>query len=223
MQAGQVAVQDEDVVLAEAQAPQGLQAVARLVDGERVAAQPLGDHLPEEFLVLHHQYAHGVLFTGDRHFAVVSRVREGSERPFPRRLGPMKRSLIMTTAAVVTGLTLFATACANDSPTGKKDSSGGGGGSSETVADNAVKMRQCLREHGIDVPDPEPGQDPRGMTLGGDADPQKMQEAMKACRMSTGSGAARSPRRRRRTGNWSGSGACARTGSPSRTLSTTEA
>ncbi|MFB7260180.1 hypothetical protein [Streptomyces nojiriensis] len=103
----------------------------------------------------------------------------------------MKRSLIMTTAAVVTGLTLFATACANDAPAGKKDSSGGGG--SETVADNAVKMRQCLREHGMDVPDPEPGQDPRGMTLGGDSDPQKMQEAMKACGMSTGSGAGKEP------------------------------
>ncbi|MFF4425987.1 hypothetical protein ACFY04_35320 [Streptomyces sp. NPDC001549] len=106
----------------------------------------------------------------------------------------MKRSLIMTTAAVVTGLTLFATACANDSSAGKKDSSGGGGGGGAgTVADNAVKMRQCLREHGIDVPDPEPGQDPRGMTLGGDADPQKMQEAMKACGMSTGAGAGKEP------------------------------
>ncbi|MEV7441519.1 hypothetical protein AB0O22_10255 [Streptomyces sp. NPDC091204] len=40
----------------------------------------------------------------------------------------MKRSLIMSTAAVVTGLTLFATACANDTPAGKKDASGGSGG-----------------------------------------------------------------------------------------------
>ncbi|MFF4266906.1 hypothetical protein ACFY7Y_27640 [Streptomyces virginiae] len=105
----------------------------------------------------------------------------------------MKRSLIMTTAAVVTGLTLFATACANDTSAGSKDSSAGAGGDSGTVADNAVKMRQCLREHGIDVPDPEPGQDPRGMTLGGDADPRKMQEAMKACGMSTGTGAGKEP------------------------------
>lgn len=61
------------------------------------------------------------------------------------------------------------------------------------MADNAVKMRQCLRENGIDVPDPEPGQDPRGMTIGGDADPQKMQEAMKKCGMSTGTGAGKEP------------------------------
>ncbi|MFC6131779.1 hypothetical protein ACFYNM_15020 [Streptomyces spororaveus] len=105
----------------------------------------------------------------------------------------MKRSLIMTTAAVVTGLTLFATACANDASAGREDSSGGGGGGDGTVADNAVKMRQCLRENGIDVPDPEPGQDPRGMTIGGDADPQKMQEAMKKCGMSTGTGAGKEP------------------------------
>ncbi|MER6200166.1 hypothetical protein ABT234_22690 [Streptomyces sp. NPDC001586] len=112
----------------------------------------------------------------------------------------MKRSLIMSTAAVVTGLTLFATACANDSSAGKKDASGGGGANSSGAnssgagadADRAVKMRQCLREHGIDVPDPEPGQDPRGMTLGGGADPQKMQEAMKACGMG-GPGSGKEP------------------------------
>ncbi|MFE5722099.1 hypothetical protein [Streptomyces erythrochromogenes] len=111
----------------------------------------------------------------------------------------MKRSLIMSTAAVVTGLTLFATACANDSSKGRDSSasggsSGGGGstGGAGTDADRALKMRQCLREHGVDVPDPEPGQDPRGMTLGGGADPQKMQEAMKACGMQ-GPGSGKEP------------------------------
>ncbi|MEV7525106.1 hypothetical protein [Streptomyces sp. NPDC091371] len=104
----------------------------------------------------------------------------------------MKRSLIMTTAAFVTGLALLATACTDDGSggssgsVGKKESNGG------TDADNAVKMRQCLREHGIDAPDPEPGQDPRGMTVGGGADPQKMQEAMKACGMG-GPGSGKEP------------------------------
>ncbi|MEV6681152.1 hypothetical protein AB0N09_30440 [Streptomyces erythrochromogenes] len=111
----------------------------------------------------------------------------------------MKRSLIMSTAAVVTGLTLFATACANDSSEGRDSSASGstGGGGASTGgagadADRALKMRQCLREHGIDIPDPEPGQDPRGMTLGEGADPQKMQEAMKACGMQ-GPGAGKEP------------------------------
>ncbi|MFD9103175.1 hypothetical protein ACIRSJ_31845 [Streptomyces virginiae] len=110
----------------------------------------------------------------------------------------MKRSLIMSTAAVVTGLTLFATACANDSSEGPEGNSASGGGNGSAAggagadADRAVKMRQCLREHGVDVPDPEPGQDPRGMTLGGGADPQKMQEAMKACGMQ-GPGSGKEP------------------------------
>ncbi|MEU3726070.1 hypothetical protein [Streptomyces sp. NPDC031705] len=96
----------------------------------------------------------------------------------------MKRSLTMTTAAALTGLALFVTACTNDG------SAGGGSGSSGAGADadNAVKTRQCLREHGIDAPDPKPGQNPNAMTVGGGADPQKMEEAMKACGMHTGSG-----------------------------------
>ncbi|MEU9303043.1 hypothetical protein [Streptomyces sp. NPDC048269] len=111
----------------------------------------------------------------------------------------MKRSLIMTTAAVVTGLTLAVTGCANGAADGaggsdgKKDGAGAGTNSgSGTDADNAVKMRQCLREHGIDAPDPKPGQDPRGMTVGGGVDPEKMQEAMKACGMG-GPGSGKEP------------------------------
>ncbi|MEU9232169.1 hypothetical protein [Streptomyces subrutilus] len=110
----------------------------------------------------------------------------------------MKRSLIMTTAAAVTGLALAVTGCTGGSDGGGKDSGpGGGSGSgsgsgSGTDADNAVKMRQCLREHGIDAPDPKPGQDPRGMTVGGGVDPEKMQEAMKACGMG-GPGSGKEP------------------------------
>ncbi|MEU9253900.1 hypothetical protein AB0D66_18840 [Streptomyces sp. NPDC048270] len=106
----------------------------------------------------------------------------------------MKRSLIMTTAAAITGLALAVTGCAGGSDGGTKDSSSGGGSGSGsgTDADNAVKMRQCLREHGIDAPDPKPGQDPRGMTVGAGADPQKMQEAMKACGMA-GPGSGKEP------------------------------
>ncbi|MFF3020649.1 hypothetical protein [Streptomyces sp. NPDC057939] len=105
----------------------------------------------------------------------------------------MKRSLTMTTAAALTGLTLFVTACTNGGTSGGSDGKDGdgkgssassGGGKGGADADAAVKMRQCLREHGIDAPDPEPGQNPNGMTVGGGADPQKMEEAMKACGMS---------------------------------------
>ncbi|QES48762.1 hypothetical protein DEJ50_13970 [Streptomyces venezuelae] len=113
----------------------------------------------------------------------------------------MKRSLTMTTAAALTGLTLFVTACTGgggENKGDKKDSAGGSsagqnaGTDSGKVADDALKVRQCLRKQGIDVPDPEPGQDPRGLTLGSGADPQKMQKAMEACGMQ-GPGSGKGP------------------------------
>lgn len=108
----------------------------------------------------------------------------------------MKRSTTMTTAALLTGLTLFVTACTGGAggSDGKKDekkdssnSSGtggsGGGGGGGADADNALKMRKCLRENGVDAPDPKPGEDPRGMTLGMGADQEVVKKAMEKCGM----------------------------------------
>ncbi|MFG2879547.1 hypothetical protein ACGFYU_31830 [Streptomyces sp. NPDC048337] len=95
----------------------------------------------------------------------------------------MKRSLIMTTAAAFTGLALAVTGCSagNGSGSDKGSSGGGGNGPSAQQIDDALKLRKCLRENGIDAPDPAPGQDPRGLALGGDVDQGKLQEAMKTC------------------------------------------
>ncbi|MCX4526404.1 MULTISPECIES: hypothetical protein [unclassified Streptomyces] len=109
----------------------------------------------------------------------------------------MNRSMTMTMAAALTGLTLFVTACTGGgSSDGKKDGkddgktsnassgTGKGSGTSGADADKALKTRKCLREHGIDAPDPEPGQDPRGMTLGsGSEDPEALKKAFEACGM----------------------------------------
>ncbi|MCB5178793.1 hypothetical protein [Streptomyces antimicrobicus] len=105
----------------------------------------------------------------------------------------------MTAAAVVTGLALLVTACTgggagssgggskNDSSQANAGASGTGGGSNGTTgqdADKALQVRKCLREHGIDAPDPQPGQDPRGMTLGtGSEDPEALKKAFEACGM----------------------------------------
>ncbi|WP_328621190.1 hypothetical protein [Streptomyces sp. NBC_00354] len=110
--------------------------------------------------------------------------------------------MTMTTAAALTGLTLFVTACTggvgSDGKDGKdgkdgrkgdstKNNASGGGGTGTTGgadADKALKTRKCLREHGMDAPDPEPGQDPRGMTLGsGSEDPEALKKAFEACGM----------------------------------------
>ncbi|MFJ7209889.1 hypothetical protein ACIQWR_41030 [Streptomyces sp. NPDC098789] len=102
----------------------------------------------------------------------------------------MKQSTTMTTAALLTGMALFVTACAGGvgGSDGKKDdkkessNSASGGGDSGADADKALKTRKCLRDNGIDAPDPKPGEDPRGMTLGaGGGDPEAMKKAFEKC------------------------------------------
>lgn len=97
-------------------------------------------------------------------------------------------------ASFLIPLALFASACSSSSPDKGTDSSspvtgsdsGGDGGGK--VSDDALKLTQCLREQGIDIPDPKPGQDPRGLTLGKDVDPAQFQKAMAACGRDTSSG-----------------------------------
>ncbi|MDI3421551.1 hypothetical protein [Streptomyces luteolus] len=98
----------------------------------------------------------------------------------------LNRSLQAAVMAGCTGLMLLATACSGGSADDSTDENSGGGQNNAAddngkSADDALKLRKCLREQGIDMPDPEPGQDPRGLTLGGDADPKKFQEALKKC------------------------------------------
>ncbi|MFI5987037.1 hypothetical protein ACIBEA_40005 [Streptomyces sp. NPDC051555] len=103
----------------------------------------------------------------------------------------MKQSTTMTTAALLTGISLFVTACAGGvgGSDGKKDdkkessnSASGGGGKDGADADKALKTRKCLRDNGIDAPDPKPGEDARGMTLGaGGGDPEALKKAFEKC------------------------------------------
>lgn len=100
----------------------------------------------------------------------------------------------MTTAALLTGLTLFVSACtgggagSDGKKDGKQESSNsagsGGGGESGADLDKALKTRKCLRDNGIDAPDPKAGEDPRGMVLGsGNEDPAALKKAMEKCGM----------------------------------------
>ncbi|MFJ5117488.1 hypothetical protein [Kitasatospora sp. NPDC088548] len=91
-------------------------------------------------------------------------------------------------AVLLAGMALFTAACG-----GGVAGSGGGGGSDSSgkgaAADQAYEHRKCLREHGAQVKEPEPGQDPRGLVLEGGQD--KMAEALKACGGVGGSGGAK--------------------------------
>ncbi|MGA4849579.1 hypothetical protein ACOBQB_26220 [Streptomyces sp. G5(2025)] len=87
-------------------------------------------------------------------------------------------------ASGIAALALFAGACSSDSGSGPTNSGGGGKGA---AADKAFKERECLREQGLKVPEPKPGQDSRGITIGGDMSQEQMQAAIKKCGMGGGS------------------------------------
>ncbi|HET6855945.1 MAG TPA: hypothetical protein VFH94_02470 [Streptomyces sp.] len=100
-------------------------------------------------------------------------------------------------AALASGfaaLALFASACSGGSDGGGDkdgDTSKDTGNSAGKASDDAAKHRKCLRDNGMDVPDPKPGEDERGMTISGDGmSKEKMEKAMKACAGKGGPGAA---------------------------------
>ncbi|WP_145499491.1 hypothetical protein [Streptomyces sp. CFMR 7] len=84
-----------------------------------------------------------------------------------------------------TALALSATACTGG------DSDGGGSGTrnegsasttKKTDEDQALEHRKCLREQGLDIPEPKPGENGMGVTIDGGSKSQKeMEKAFKAC------------------------------------------
>jgi hypothetical protein len=52
--------------------------------------------------------------------------------------------------------------------------------------DKQRKLAKCMREHGIDMPDPDPNNPGMTMSVGADADKDKMDKAMKDCGMNIG-------------------------------------
>ncbi|MEN8649276.1 hypothetical protein ABCR94_01145 [Streptomyces sp. 21So2-11] len=98
-------------------------------------------------------------------------------------------------AALASGfaaLALFASACGSDGGSDKDgDTSKDTGNNAGQASDDAAKHRKCLRDNGMDVPDPKPGEDGRGMTISGDGmSKEKMEKAMKACAGKGGPGSA---------------------------------
>ncbi|TJZ50092.1 hypothetical protein FCH28_22485 [Streptomyces piniterrae] len=106
-----------------------------------------------------------------------------TRRTAQRVASPGKRTMSLAAASLVAGLAVFATACSG----GVEPAGGKGGGSDANgkgkEADAAFKHRECLRDHGVQVQEPKPGEDPRSMVVGGDAktDPETMKKAFKAC------------------------------------------
>ncbi|MEU0941114.1 hypothetical protein [Embleya sp. NPDC005971] len=101
---------------------------------------------------------------------------------------------------LASGLALTTVGCADEggSPESKVASGGGSGGAKAESSggqagsgksddgerrDQMVKFAGCMREHGVDMPDPEPGEGGamRMQAMSADEGSSKTEEAMKAC------------------------------------------
>ncbi|WP_406065722.1 hypothetical protein OG462_40095 [Streptomyces sp. NBC_01077] len=86
------------------------------------------------------------------------------------------------TTSLAAALALLATACSGSDTGASKSVSEEG-----KKADQAFEHRKCLREQGLDVPEPKPGEQGVGLTIGGDGmSKEKMEKAFKACQDKAG-------------------------------------
>ncbi|KFK90379.1 hypothetical protein IX27_04960 [Streptomyces sp. JS01] len=98
-----------------------------------------------------------------------------------RRTSARSRGRSLAAAcALAAALALTATACSGDGG-GTKDG-GSASDSKKTKEDQALEHRKCLREQGLDIPEPKPGENGMGVTIdGGSMGKEKMEKAFKAC------------------------------------------
>ncbi|MFF3992082.1 hypothetical protein ACFYX8_02070 [Streptomyces cyaneofuscatus] len=91
-----------------------------------------------------------------------------------------RRRTIAAACLLATTVVLSATACSGDG--GGTKSGGSSSGSKKTEEDQALEHRKCLREQGLDIPEPKPGENGMGVTIdGGSKGKQEMEKAFKAC------------------------------------------
>lgn len=82
-------------------------------------------------------------------------------------------------AAVVV---LSATACSGDGAGSGTKSGGSASDGKKTEEDQALEHRKCLREQGLEIPEPKPGENSHGITInGGGKSKKEMEKALKAC------------------------------------------
>ncbi|MEV0455608.1 hypothetical protein [Catellatospora methionotrophica] len=103
----------------------------------------------------------------------------------------MKRELLGAVLALPLMAALALTGCAQQSGDDGIASAGDGPaaatpsvGPSLSQLERGLKFAQCMREHGIDMPDPDPNGGPVRMRIGGDGpvDMKKVEAAQEACK-----------------------------------------
>ncbi|MFF9509794.1 hypothetical protein ACF1BU_00550 [Streptomyces sp. NPDC014724] len=89
---------------------------------------------------------------------------------------------VVAACLMAAAVVLSATACSGDGGGSGTKSGGSASGTKKTDEDQALEHRKCLREHGLDVAEPKPGEDGRAMTVnGGGKSKETMEKAFKAC------------------------------------------
>jgi hypothetical protein len=90
---------------------------------------------------------------------------------------------LVAALAVTASLAVAACGSDNETPASKSSSQGGRRGLDAASKKAMLKFAQCMRDHGVDMPDPTFDSGGAGVVMRGDknADPEKMQAAEKAC------------------------------------------
>lgn len=112
-------------------------------------------------------------------------VRPTTVRPTTVRPTPVRPRVRVAALGLAALAVLGTAACGGDSDGGgsnasQAEASGG------TSMDQRLKLARCMREHGVDMADPKPGGDEMIRIDGNGANPQQVEEAMKACRSEAG-------------------------------------
>lgn len=90
-----------------------------------------------------------------------------------------RRRSLAAACLLATTVVLSATACSGGG--GTKDG-GSASTTKKTKEDQALEHRKCLREQGLDIPEPKPGGNGMGVTIdGGSKGRKEMERAFKAC------------------------------------------
>ncbi|MFH9190465.1 hypothetical protein [Streptomyces globisporus] len=98
----------------------------------------------------------------------------------PRTASRARGRSLAAACALAAALALTATACSGDG--GGTKGGGSASDSKKTKEDQALEHRKCLREQGLDIPEPKPGENGMGVTIdGGSMGKEKMEKAFKAC------------------------------------------
>ncbi|MFK3981802.1 hypothetical protein ACI2K4_15675 [Micromonospora sp. NPDC050397] len=102
----------------------------------------------------------------------------------------MRRRPVVGLLALPALLALALTGCGTPTEGDQVATAGGAGGAEPTASSSAValdnaerqlRFAQCMRENGVDMPDPDPAEKGR-VRIGAGDDPGKAQAAMEACR-----------------------------------------